>query len=268
MIEEIIALLDIKNSIVEGENTKITQPEYSIFVLTYNDIWFEGNLIDLNSFIGICLIMNLNFYKEGKSMKKVEGFIAYYGLQDWWLSSFTDQEREYIDDSYQPMGMQPHSLTRGNISEYGLPVTEFLNGLNTWFRRSKDLSISERIHRLIIEEGKKQPIVKAGYYNGRHFTTWVRDFENLKKSGNNTELEKLLLELVKATEAESAVNGMGVAPAYYNELAILYRKQKDFSKEVSILERFEKQKHTQGAIPGKLHERLEKAKELVSKKTG
>ncbi len=77
-------------------------------------------------------------------------------------------------------------------------------------------------------------------------------------------MENLLLELVKATEAESAVNGMGVAPAYYSELAILYRKQKEYSKEISILERFAKQKHARGVMPAKLLERLEKAKELAA----
>lgn len=163
------------------------------------------------------------------------------------------------------MGSRPHSLTRGNISEYQLPAPEFLNGLNSWFRSNNDSTIAERIHQKLAEEGKKQPIFKPGYYNGRHFTTWVRDFENLKKSGNTTDLEMLLLELVNATEAQSAVDGMGVAPAYYNELAILYRKQKEFSKEVSILERFAKQKHSPGVMPAKLLERLKKTKEVSTK---
>jgi len=39
-----------------------------------------------------------------------------------------------------------------------------------------------------------------GYYNGRHFTTYVSDVNNLKKSGKVEEAERLLLELVKATE--------------------------------------------------------------------
>jgi hypothetical protein len=74
----------------------------------------------------------------------------------------------------------------------------------------------------------------------------------------------LLVELVKATEAESAIDGMGVAPACYSELAILYRKQKDYAKEISILERFAKQKHARGVMPAKLLERLDKVKKLVA----
>ena len=196
-------------------------------------------------------------------MNKVEGKIAYYELQDWWFSTFTESERVYIDDCYIPMGAPPHTLTRGNIKGLLLPAPEFLNGLNTWFRSAKDSNIADRIHQKIIDLGREKPISKPGYYCGRHFTTWVRDFEILKKKNENLELEKLLIELVKATEEQSVEDGMGVAPAYYNELAILYRKQKDYSKEVSILERFAKQKHSPGVMPAKLLDRLEKATVLL-----
>jgi hypothetical protein len=196
---------------------------------------------------------------------QVEGLIAYYQLQDWWFTSFTPNEREYIDNCYQPMGAPPHTLTQGKIFERNQPAPEFLNGLNTWFRSSKDLIIAERIHQKLKELAKEHPINNPGYYDGRHFTTYVRDFEILKKNGNFTELENLLVELVNATEADDAVKGIGIAPAYYNELAILYRKQKEYDKEVAILERFAKQKHAPGVMPAKLLDRLEKAKELRAK---
>ena len=42
---------------------------------------------------------------------------------------------------------------------------------------------------------------------------------------------------------------MGVAPWYYEQLAIIYRKRKDYLKEIEVLERFAKQKHAPGASP-------------------
>jgi hypothetical protein len=200
---------------------------------------------------------------EGE-MKKVEGLIEYFDLQEWWFSTFTEIEREYIDNRYQPMGMKPHKLTRGKVIEYSLPAPEFLNALNTWFKSKEDSNIADRIHLKLIEISNDHPITKPGYYQGRHFTTWVRDFETLKKNGDYSELEKLLLELVNATKTQSQSDGMGVAPAYYNELAILYRKQKETKKEILILERFAKQKHSPGVMPGKLLERLEKTKEIAN----
>jgi len=73
-------------------------------------------------------------------MSKVDGLIAFYHLREWWFSSFTNDEREYIDSRYQPMGAPPRTLTQGNIIERRQPAPEFLNGLNTWFRDKKDSS--------------------------------------------------------------------------------------------------------------------------------
>jgi hypothetical protein len=200
-------------------------------------------------------------------MDKVEGLIAFYKLQQWWFSSFTPEERTYIDDCYQPMGTLAHRLTQGIILERKEPAPEFLNELNTWFRSKNDSTIAERIHQKLIELAKQEPIVEPGYYEGRHYTTYIRDFKILKKSGKYEELESLLAELVRATEEESAANGMGVAPAYYNELAILYRKQKEYSKEITILERFAKQRHAGGVLPTRLLERLRKARQREAAQT-
>jgi len=44
---------------------------------------------------------------------------------------------------------------------------------------------------------------------------------------------------------------------------MIYRKEKRFANEVTILERFHRQKHPPGVTPFKLLERLEKARELA-----
>lgn len=189
--------------------------------------------------------------------KKVEGFIAHYGLQEWWFATFSDEERKYVDSCYQPMGLPSHTLTIGSRTS-SKPTTQFLNELSTWFRTRKDASIAERIHKKVVELGLEHPIEKLGYSNGRHFTTFVNDVENLKKQGDLEAAEKLLLNLVSVIEAE----GESVAPWYYEELAKIYRKRKDYVNEIATLERFAKQQHAPGAKPEKLLQRLEKAKQL------
>ena len=69
--------------------------------------------------------------------EKVEGLIAFYNLQEWWFSSFTIDEREYIDSCYQPMGAPPHTLTQGTILERGQPAPEFLIGLTLGLKVAK-----------------------------------------------------------------------------------------------------------------------------------
>jgi len=196
--------------------------------------------------------------------EKVGGRIAYYELTEWWLSAFSSLERQEIDRRYKPMGLSAGTLTRGSLSS-SQPVTEFLHGLESWFEGKEDADIQERIHKKIKDLAQTVPIVGPGYYQGRHFTTFVEDVESLKRGAKTEELETLLLHLVEATEAESRKDGQGVAPWYYEELAMLYRGQKKYGSEVSILERFARQKHAPGVTPPKLMERLERARVLANK---
>lgn len=103
---------------------------------------------------------------------------------------------------------------------------------------------------------------QPGLVRGRHYTTYINEVASLKKQNKFDDAEKLLLELITATENESRAENIGVSPWYYEKLAKLYRKQKEYQKEVEILQRFSKQKHAPGVKPQKLLERLEKAKEL------
>lgn len=109
-----------------------------------------------------------------------------------------------------------------------------------------------------------RPGDRPGYVRGRHFTEYVEEVRALKRRGEIQGAETLLLELVEATESESAYDGYGVAPWYYGELAKVYRSQRDPQKEVAILERFAAQKHHAGVRPRQLLQRLEKARSLAA----
>ncbi len=78
----------------------------------------------------------------------------------------------------------------------------------------------------------------------------------LYKQGNYIEAEKALLYAV-----EKSVD----APAVYERLAILYRKQKRYTDEVAILQHglaIMKKKRTRGAKIPVLERRLNKAKQI------
>lgn len=205
------------------------------------------------------------------SRARVEGLVAYYGLTDWWLTTFSKNEREYIDNEYQPFGFKKHLLTQGKVISISMPASQLLRSLETLFTSKNDASILKKIHDKVIEVEYSQPIIKPGYYKGRHYTTYVDEVKNLKRDEKYEEAEKLLLELVNATEEENNNEKMGVAPWYYEQLAIIYRKQKNYQNEVSILERYKKQKppkHWGVSEPPPeepLIKRLEKAKILTGK---
>ncbi len=110
-----------------------------------------------------------------------------------------------------------------------------------------------------------------GSIDGIHYTGYVEHVRQLKREKRYNEAIELLLKLVDATERESKLSreawgdGWGVAPWYYRQLAIIYRKEKRYNDEVSILERYENQQKAPGVTPAKLAERLIKAKELARK---
>jgi hypothetical protein len=117
----------------------------------------------------------------------------------------------------------------------------------------------------ITYETLKQPFnEEAGFVEGHHYTKYVESVKQLKRENRHSEAIELLLKLVDATENEAKINGWGLAPWYYSQIAIIYRKEKRFNDEVAILERYKSQQRALGKDPGGLENRLKKAKELAS----
>lgn len=97
----------------------------------------------------------------------------------------------------------------------------------------------------------------AGFVRGHYYAEFVDVVRSLRREGRETEAQTLLLELVEATEAESRAQNWVVAPWYYEQLAISYRKCGDIDDEVAILERYTRQIHD---LSNPLLARLEKAR--------
>lgn len=105
---------------------------------------------------------------------------------------------------------------------------------------------------------------KLGFVRGKHYTEYVSQVEALKREGRLGDAEKLLLELIDAVEEEARAQGPGweIAPWYYQQLAIIYRKQKNYVAEINILERYIK---LTGLKDGKFVDRLKKAQYLLQR---
>ncbi|MDX2424664.1 MAG: hypothetical protein QNK15_00250 [Cycloclasticus sp.] len=114
---------------------------------------------------------------------------------------------------------------------------------------------------------KMDEIRQSGSVDGQHYTDSIEKVKQLKREGKHQDAINILLQAVDSTEKESefAGEGWGVAPWYYEQLAIIYRKEKEYQKEVEILERYAAQPKAPGAGPQKLAERLAKAEELLAK---
>lgn len=112
------------------------------------------------------------------------------------------------------------------------------------------------------------PDRRAGFYRGKHYSAWADTVKQLKREKRLPEAEELLWHLVAATENDARANGWGVAPWYYEQLAILARQRSDFATEVSVLERYAAAPKAPGATPPKLAERLAGARARLAKNGG
>jgi tetratricopeptide (TPR) repeat protein len=79
--------------------------------------------------------------------KEVKGEIGYYGLQDWWLSAFTEEERNHIEDVFHPLGSNQNDkpLTEGDISYSSGTSAGLLHSLAGWFNSPRDREIAKKI---------------------------------------------------------------------------------------------------------------------------
>ena len=102
---------------------------------------------------------------------------------------------------------------------------------------------------------------------GEHYTDYVESVRQLKSEGKFEEALTLLNKLMQETENEAKDfgAGYGVAPWYYEQAAIMFRKLKLYEREVEVLERYERQPKAPGVGPKKLAQRLIKAREIVNK---
>lgn len=101
-----------------------------------------------------------------KRAPKVEGDIGFFQLTAWWLSAFTDQERELIEERYRPLrDCNTKPLTQGKIySSSGSPA-QLLWGLASWFSSPSHRPIQRRIL------AKAQELAEAGQNSIEiHFT--------------------------------------------------------------------------------------------------
>jgi DNA polymerase-3 subunit epsilon len=89
----------------------------------------------------------------------------------------------------------------------------------------------------------------------------VESVKAAKREGRLVDAEIEFLREIDRQEAEARRTRFGVAPWYYEQLAIIYVKQKRYEDEISILQRYDGQQKAPGAMPVQLRERLEKAVE-------
>lgn len=85
-----------------------------------------------------------------ESTKQIRGYIGYFGLTEWWIITFTEDEKKYIIERYRKYRPRsgPESLLEGNV--YVTPstnVSSYLNFLTFIFRKPNENTIARKINK-------------------------------------------------------------------------------------------------------------------------
>ena len=101
---------------------------------------------------------------------EIEGEIGFYGLAEWWLSTFTPTERIHIEERHKPFvagGGHPSAsssrITTGKVRSVGGSAAYFLQYIAFSFNRRDDRHIARRILSKAEELAVNAPILD------RHF---------------------------------------------------------------------------------------------------
>jgi len=80
-------------------------------------------------------------------MNSITGFIGYFKLQDWWLNSFTQEERNHIEQIFHPLGLSSddNSLIEGEVGETDETDAGLLSALSGWFNNKQDRNLAKKI---------------------------------------------------------------------------------------------------------------------------
>ena len=105
-------------------------------------------------------------------MPNIYGYIGFFGLEKWWLSTFSESERDYIEEVYQPLGAEGTlQLTHGKITFWTGRPKNILYALAGWFKKDSDRYLAYRIlDRAAVEEGST--LDRHFFYQQLAKTSW------------------------------------------------------------------------------------------------
>jgi tetratricopeptide (TPR) repeat protein len=83
---------------------------------------------------------------------------------------------------------------------------------------------------------------RIGYYDGQYYAAYVDTISALVQDGDLEQARPLLEALLTVIEAENYSEGFGVDLWYYEQLANIYHAQGDYTAEIGVLERYQRQR--------------------------
>ncbi len=196
--------------------------------------------------------------------KRIKGSIGYFGLQEWWLSAFSDEERRYIQDTFQPLGASGDSLTCGDVSYTSDTAVGLLCALAGWFSKDGDRAIAYKLLEKAEEVSTPDTrILDIHFLYGEKLKFYYKDREKpgyLEKAVAACN-QQIQLAPKAATAFKTQYKGAPL-PSHkgYEQLAVVLEKQKHFREAIQLCAEAGKQ-----GWAGDWQKRIERCKKKLEK---
>lgn len=176
-----------------------------------------------------------------KKREKVEGEIGYFNLQDWWLTTFTEKERDHIQEI-----LQNNSLTNGKISSTSQTSGGLLMSLAGWFNNPRDRYLAKKIIEKAYQESKKSSNILDLHFT-LHTITEIyypdRDSEPNAWDKAIKACEEQISIAPQAAKGFLKIYSSQELPAHtgYNQLVIILKKQGNYKRAIQLCEQAREQ---------------------------
>lgn len=169
----------------------------------------------------------------------MKGDIGHFELVEWWISEFSEAEREYIESVYKPMGCGfSRPLTETDMTRSSGTSVAFLTTLSGWFYKKQDRSIPYRI--LLKAENlldEKTEVLDRYFLYAELMSLNYKDRsipENFKKSIEYCRKQIDLSDLAADTFRMRYKSSKLPSHKGYKQLAIILEKQKLFREAIEL----------------------------------
>lgn len=181
---------------------------------------------------------------------KTGGYIGYFGLDNWWLSEFSDDGRKLMENLYHPMGKDPNekSLTEGVITYTSLTASNFLNGLSSWFTGPEHRDLARKILKKAEEINRTETGIKSvldEHFNlSETIPVYYRDREKPGMLDKAMDACKKQIELAPLAARQFLKEYPGQPlPTHrgYEQLVIILAKEGKYGEAVELCQQAKKQ---------------------------
>lgn len=178
----------------------------------------------------------MGLFGFGRSPRRIQGSIGYFGLEDWWLMTFSDVERRYIQATFQPLGSSGDSLTSGAISYASQTAVGLLWALAGWFQKPEDRAMAHKILDKAAELSKDAPVLDVHFLYQQMIKTYYKDRDKPGYMDRTVEACRRQIALAPSVATAMRADFPGALPRHvgYQQLAIILEKEKAYDEAIRV----------------------------------